>query len=68
MKSWADMLTELSKTKTQLEISAETGISQSFLSQVKNGRRKKIGYDIGVKLKCCYEQTMSEKQKNASGH
>lgn len=66
MNDWKAILRDLNSVYTQTEIFKKTGISQPFISQLMNGKRKKLDYDMGEKLKNLHQQT--QKQQTPSGN
>lgn len=58
MIDWQYILSDLLKHKTQQELCKEIGISQPFLSQLKNGTRKDVKYHIGAKLLQLHSQNV----------
>jgi transcriptional regulator with XRE-family HTH domain len=49
---------------TQVEIAEYVGLDQSGVSRIESGKRKRISYDVGVKLMELY---LKRKRKRANG-
>ena len=61
---WAKVITELEASGlTQSEIALRCGTSQPYISQLKGGKRKQVGYDTGSAMRALHEERCPAKPK-----
>lgn len=62
--NWINIVADLRKHATLREIAAECGFaSEGHVHDICSGRKKSVGYEIGVKLTAMHKKIMRRKQK-----
>lgn len=55
--NWTEIVRKLLENHTQMELHDKTGVSQSVISDLNQGKpKKRISYDYGVALMNAYEE------------
>ena len=64
--NWQDVVIKLLESHTQLELSNETGVEQSAISRIKNGKDNGgISYKSGSALLQAYDKAIKKDKRNA---
>ena len=64
--NWTQIVRDLLKEYTQVELSEKTGVSQSVISDINCGKpKKRISYDYGVALVTAHEQLNQQQELTA---
>ena len=62
----AEKLKKLNSVMPQAAIAEKLSRTQSFVSQIVNGQRKRIDYDVGVAINALYDAEFVELKPNKS--
>ncbi len=59
--NWTEIVRKLLESQTQIELSKKTGVSQSVISDLNQGKpKKRISYDYGIALIDAYNELQLE--------